>query len=134
MEWTRIAHEDYENLGNMYGLFDFPVQRYMFHVAKYVNGVMETPKTVEEQGPIYEIVPEVKQREAVDFSTRICFATPPGSSTSHFSAGRFKRAKRYGNLRTRYSTVMLGTRTLWEVGGCRGSPGQCRLPGYELFR
>jgi hypothetical protein len=37
---------------------------------------METPKMVDEQGPVYEIVPEAKQREAVDFLNKQLFATP----------------------------------------------------------
>ena len=49
---------------------------YMGHVAKYVGGIMETPKMVEEKGPVYEIVPEAKQKEAVDFLNKQLFTTP----------------------------------------------------------
>src|SRR6185436_1761775 len=45
-------------------------------VAKYVGGVFETPKSVEEQGPVYELVPEAKQREAVEFLNKQLFTTP----------------------------------------------------------
>jgi len=50
--------------------------RYLGHVTKNVGGIMETPKTVDEQGPVYEVVAESKQREAVDFLNKQVFATP----------------------------------------------------------
>ncbi len=37
---------------------------------------METPKMVEESGPVYENVSEAKQREAVEFLNKQLFATP----------------------------------------------------------
>ena len=60
----------------MYNQAIRPVESYMGHVAKYVGGIMETPKMVEEQGPVYEIVPEAKQKEAIDFLNKQLFTTP----------------------------------------------------------
>jgi len=37
---------------------------------------METPKTVEESGNVYEVVSKAKQKEAVDFLNKNLFATP----------------------------------------------------------
>jgi hypothetical protein len=48
----------------------------MGHVTKYVGGIMETPKMVEESGPVYEIVSKEKQKEAVDFLNKHLFNTP----------------------------------------------------------
>jgi hypothetical protein len=48
----------------------------MGHVAKYIGGIMETPKRVEESGAVYETVSEAKQKEAVDFLNKQLFATP----------------------------------------------------------
>lgn len=60
----------------MYNSLSGQFSRYIGHVSKYVGGVMETPKMVEEAGPVYEIVPEAKQREAVDFLNKNLFTTP----------------------------------------------------------
>lgn len=74
--WTRVPDEDYDNLRNMYRQVATQFNRYIGHVAKYVGGVMETPKTIEESGPVYEIVSKAKQKEAVDFINKQLFATP----------------------------------------------------------
>jgi hypothetical protein len=76
MVWTKEANEDYGNLREMYGEVTNQFSRYMGHVTKYVGGVMETPKRVEEEGTVYEIVSADKQREAVDFLNKQLFATP----------------------------------------------------------
>ncbi len=76
MQWTKEPNEDYTNLSNMYGQVTGQFSRYMGHVAKYVGGIMETPKMVEEQGAVYEIVSKAKQKEAVDFLNKQLFATP----------------------------------------------------------
>lgn len=75
-QWTREPNESFANLSGMYSALTSQFARYMGHVAKYVGGIMETPKMVEEAGPVYEIVPEAKQREAVDFLNKQLFATP----------------------------------------------------------
>ncbi len=76
MQWTKEANEDYTSVSKMYTQLSGQFNRYMSHVAKYVGGIMETPKRTEEQGPVYEIVSEAKQREAVEFLNRQLFATP----------------------------------------------------------
>jgi hypothetical protein len=48
----------------------------MGHVAKNVGGIYETPKTVEQAGPVYEYVPKAIQQEAVRFLNRQLFTTP----------------------------------------------------------
>lgn len=76
IEWTKEANEDYASLENMYNQLTGQFGRYMGHVAKYVGGIMETPKRVEEAGPVYEVVAKAKQKEAVDFLNKNLFATP----------------------------------------------------------
>ncbi|MEO7984028.1 MAG: zinc-dependent metalloprotease, partial [Bacteroidota bacterium] len=76
MEWTKVQNEDYSNLNEMYTQTVSQLRFYLGHVAKYVGGIMETPKMVDEQGPVYEIVAEAKQKEAVDFLNKQLFATP----------------------------------------------------------
>jgi Met-zincin/Domain of unknown function (DUF5117)/Domain of unknown function (DUF5118) len=74
--WTKLPDEDYSELKDMYGQVSTQFTRYLAHVAKYIGGIMETPKMIEEEGPVYEIVPVQKQKEAVDFLNKQLFATP----------------------------------------------------------
>jgi hypothetical protein len=76
MQWTRVENEDYSNLTEMYNQAVSQLRFYLGHVAKYIGGIMETPKKVEESGPVYEIVAEAKQREAVEFLNKQLFTTP----------------------------------------------------------
>ena len=50
--------------------------RYMGHVAKNVGGVMTTPKTVEENGVVYDFVSKVKQKVAIAFLHDLLITTP----------------------------------------------------------
>ena len=76
LEWTREPNEGYTSLDEMYNTLTVQFNFYMGHVARYVGGIMETPKTVEEKGPVYEIVSKDKQQEAVEFLNKQLFATP----------------------------------------------------------
>jgi hypothetical protein len=76
VEWTKEQNKDYAGLARMYDQLHNQYTRYMGHVAKYVGGIMETPKMMEESGPVYEVVAEAKQKEAVDFLNKNLFATP----------------------------------------------------------
>lgn len=76
LEWTKQPNENYSGLGKIYSQVSGQFSRYIGHVAKYVGGIMETPKMVEESGPVYEIIPETKQKEAVDFINKQLFTTP----------------------------------------------------------
>jgi len=76
IQWTKQPNEDYSDLNKMYGQVTSQYSRYLGHVAKYIGGIMETPKSVEQQGAVYEIVAEAKQKEAVDFLNKQLFATP----------------------------------------------------------
>jgi hypothetical protein len=76
VEWTKEPNEDFSNLSQLYNQVTGQYNRYINHVAKYVGGIMETPRKVEESGPVYEIVPAAKQKEAVDFINKQLFVTP----------------------------------------------------------
>lgn len=76
MTWTKEPNETYGNLKIMYDQVTGQFNRYNNHVAKYVGGIMETPKMVEESGPVYELVSKAEQRRAVDYLNRNLFATP----------------------------------------------------------
>lgn len=76
LEWTKEPNKDYTSLRDMYGEVTDQFSMYMGHVTKYIGGIEETPKTVEQEGPIYEFVSEAKQREAVTYLNKQLFNTP----------------------------------------------------------
>jgi hypothetical protein len=76
MTWTREPNESYGNLKSMYDQVVGQFNRYNNHVAKYVGGIMETPKMIEQEGPVYVIVSKAEQRRAVDYLNKYVFTTP----------------------------------------------------------
>lgn len=76
LQWTKEANEDFEGLRTIYQEVVGQFSRYNGHVAKFVGGIMETPKTQEQSGPVYELVSKAKQKEAVSFLNKQLFATP----------------------------------------------------------
>jgi len=75
-EWTKENNEGYDNLKTIYGQLIGQMGRYMGHVAKNIGGVLETPKTVEQAGTIYQRNPAAKQKEAMAFFDQQLFTTP----------------------------------------------------------
>lgn len=75
-EWTREPNEDYDDLENMYGQLTTQFGRYMGHVTKNIGGIYENPKTVEQEGVVYENVPATTQKEAMAFLDAQLFTTP----------------------------------------------------------
>lgn len=75
-EWTRTSNEGYDNLEDLYKEVMMQFIRYNGHVAKWVGGIYETPRTVEQAGPVYAYVEKAKQKEAMTFLDRHLFTTP----------------------------------------------------------
>ncbi len=75
-KWTRTPNEDYENLSTMYDQVTGQFNRYLGHVSKYIGGELETPKMVEQSGPVYEVVSKKEQKEALSFLNQQVFKTP----------------------------------------------------------
>lgn len=76
MAWTREQNEGYGTLSELYTELVGQYSRYMGHVAKNIGGIYETPKTVEQSGAVYEIVPKATQKEALRFLQAQLFTTP----------------------------------------------------------
>lgn len=75
-EWTRTPNEGYDPLRELYTEVMSQFIRYNGHVAKWVGGIYETPRTVEQAGPVYTYVEKAKQKEAMAFLDRHLFTTP----------------------------------------------------------
>lgn len=76
LTWTKEENEGYSNLAELYREVNTQFGRYLGHVAKNIGGIYETPKTVEQEGGVYEAVPKNIQQEAVQFLNDQVFTTP----------------------------------------------------------
>lgn len=76
LQWTRRPGENYDRAGEMYKELLTQYHRYMGHVAANIGGVLSTPKTVEQPGPVYEFAPKEKQKRAIAFLQEQLFNTP----------------------------------------------------------
>ncbi|MCL2502749.1 MAG: zinc-dependent metalloprotease, partial [Bacteroidales bacterium] len=75
-EWAKDSNEDFSFLRTMRGEVQNQFGRYIGHVAKWVGGIYENPKTVGEPGPVYTHVEKSRQQEAMQFINRHLFTTP----------------------------------------------------------
>lgn len=76
LDWTYQEDEDYSQLKELYEGIIGQWSRYMGHVVAYIGGVYQHHKTFDQPGPVYTVVPEEKQRQAMAFLTRQAFPTP----------------------------------------------------------
>ncbi len=75
-DWTKKPNEDFGNLSTMYDQVNGQFARYLGHVSKYIGGELETPKTIEQKGSVYEVVPKADQKRALEFLSQNVFTTP----------------------------------------------------------
>ncbi len=115
-DWTKEANKGYDNLEEMYEEVTNQYAMYVNQVARNVGGIMETPKTVEEQGPVYEMVPKEKQKEAVAFLNSQLFTTPTWLLNSDvFGKTGGNAINTIGNIQDRVLGQVLSTRTLMKL-------------------
>lgn len=76
MDWTYQPHEGYRNLGDLYDGVIRQFDYYVGHVLNNIGGIYETPKTADQAGPVFQMVPVEKQKSALDFIRRHVFETP----------------------------------------------------------
>jgi len=76
LEWTREPHESYARVGVMYQALVGQYGRYMGHVLKNIGGVLITPKTIDQAGPVFSYPGREKQQRAMAFLNAQLFATP----------------------------------------------------------
>lgn len=77
VEWTTTGQEeDYEALEEVYEELTRIWRGYISHVITNIGGVNETIKTTDQEGAVYEPVPEEMQEKAMDFLLTHAFTTP----------------------------------------------------------
>ncbi|HET8859676.1 zinc-dependent metalloprotease [Marivirga sp.] len=67
VEWTSEKGENYSELAEVYRELGYIWSGYIRHVTANVGGIYETLKTADQEGLVYEHVPQNIQREAVKF-------------------------------------------------------------------
>lgn len=133
-EWTRVPNRDFTSLRTMYNQLTNQFSLYMSHVAKYVGGVMETPKMVEQNGPVYETVAKPKQKEAVEFLNKQLFATPTWLiDRDIFSKTGINAISTIGNLQDNVLNRLLATRNLSKLIDAEALNGNNAYTINELF-
>lgn len=75
-EWTKDEAQDFDYLKEGYDNIVDQFRRYLGHVGKNIGGIYETPKTYDQNSPVYEPTPAAIQREAMDFLHKNIFTTP----------------------------------------------------------
>lgn len=76
IEWTNEEASQYEEGKELYDNVTTQFMRYMGHVTKWVGGLFDTPKTYEQEGPVFEPAPRQMQQEAVAFLQNQLFREP----------------------------------------------------------
>jgi len=74
--WTDENGKTYEDLEELYTNVLGQWSRYIGHVANNVGGVYENNKTYDQEGVVYEPVPEAQQRAAMQWMRDEVFTTP----------------------------------------------------------
>lgn len=74
--WTEEEAKDYGDLSELYNNVGSQWNRYVGHVSTWVGGMLSTPKTYDQDGPVHEMASEERQRDAMDWLDRQVFTTP----------------------------------------------------------
>lgn len=75
-KWTKEEADRYQNMGEIMQQVFTQYNRYMNHVLKYVGGIEETFKSVEEPGSVYVPTDKKLQRDAIAFLNKNLFQAP----------------------------------------------------------
>ena len=76
IDWTQEEASQYVEGKELYNNVTTQFMRYMGHVTKWVGGIFDTPKTYDQDGPVFEPAPRHMQEEAVAFLQNQLFREP----------------------------------------------------------
>lgn len=76
VEWTAEDAKDYGDLSTLFGNVASQWNRYIGHVNVWVGGLLKTPKTYDQEGPVWEMASEARQKDAMNWLDRQVFTTP----------------------------------------------------------
>ena len=76
LKWSYEPLSDYSTLQELYDGIINQWNLYMSHVVTEIGGVVKTRKNTDQNGVVFEVVPEAKQREAMNFLIKEAINTP----------------------------------------------------------
>jgi hypothetical protein len=133
-DWTKMPNRDFSSLRQMYNQVTNQFSMYMSHVTKYIGGVMQTPRMVEEKGPVYEIVSKAKQREAAEFLNKQLFTTPSWLLNKDiFERTGTNAISTVGSLQDAVLNRLLSTRNLSKLIDAEEAQGANAYTMLDLF-
>jgi hypothetical protein len=74
--WTSHPGQDYEDLTELYGEALAMWSLYMGHVTTWIGGVTVDLKSADQDGAVYRVVPQARQKAALAFLNENVFTTP----------------------------------------------------------
>ncbi|NND72233.1 MAG: zinc-dependent metalloprotease, partial [Rhodothermales bacterium] len=74
--WTDRPGEDYSELDELYGQVVTQWGRYLAHVGRNIGGVYENYKTYDQDGLVYDVVPEAIQKQSMQWLHENGFNVP----------------------------------------------------------
>jgi len=76
LEWTTKEGENYNETQEIYGEILSQWRRFVGHVVTNIGGITENLKSSDQEGAVYEVVPESQQIEAMQWMHKYAFSTP----------------------------------------------------------
>ncbi len=113
MEWTKKPNEGYETLKDMNVQLFRQYMLYMAHVSKTIGGQYTNPKSVEQAGPVFDIVPYEKQKAAMKFLDNNLFNVPEWlTSDTSFSLTGYSAEPYFQSAQMMTLARLMGSGTL----------------------
>ena len=76
LDWTTKDGEDYSDTQEIYGEVISQWRRFVGHVVTNIGGITENLKSSDQEGEVYEVVPETQQIAAMKWLHKYAFSTP----------------------------------------------------------
>lgn len=133
-EWTATPNEDYRNLRTMYNEVLGQYNRHIGHVAKWIGGQYENPKSQEQGGDVYSYVEKEKQKEAMEWLNQYVFTNPKWIDQKViFDKTGVKRGDVYRGVYTRTLESLLSPRVLNNIIENEMANGANAYSSTDLF-
>ncbi len=108
VSWTTRRGEDYADLAEIHGEVLGMWSTYMGHVTNVVGGMRIDPKVSDQPGPVWQVLPVARQREALRFLASQAFDTPAWLVPADVISRIGPTATGMGALATRQANVLTG--------------------------
>lgn len=133
-EWTKQDNQNYVALKDMYNEVLGQFSRYIGHVAKWVGGQYENPKTQEQGGVVYGFVEKAKQKEAMEWLNQYVFSDAKWlEDQSIFDKTGVKRGDVYRSIYARALGSLLSQRVLGNIVEDEMANGTKAYSSKEMF-